>query len=177
MTTKTTKTTKAAAKPKRKRGRPSLYTKALAAEICARMSSGKSIRKVCLDDDMPALVTVFKWLGDGKHQDFVEQYARARDALADFYADLARDTAEAAQGCESGPSVMASRLLFDACKWSAAHVAPRKYSEKLLTENKNENTNTTTATVTGSVSVDVKQMSMDELMEIARMDSESPDGR
>ena len=48
--------------------------------ICARMAEGESLRSVCRSDEMPALSTVFRWLGE--HQEFQEQYARARQARA-----------------------------------------------------------------------------------------------
>ncbi len=57
------------AKPKKK-GRPSLYTEALAAKICRRLAEGESLRAICADKVMPAISTVMGWLFNGKHQDF-----------------------------------------------------------------------------------------------------------
>ncbi len=45
------------AKPKKK-GRPSLYTDALAAKICARLAEGETLRAICRDGAMPAISTV-----------------------------------------------------------------------------------------------------------------------
>ncbi len=40
------------AKPKKK-GRPSLYTEALAAKICRRLADGEPLRAICRDKEMP----------------------------------------------------------------------------------------------------------------------------
>ena len=72
--------------------RQSAYTEKMAAEICARISNGRSLRSVCRDEDMPAQATVFKWLA--AQPSFVEQYARAREAQAD--AIFARSVMKAA---------------------------------------------------------------------------------
>ena len=40
---------------KRKIGRPSLYTEALAAKICRRLAEGESLRAICADKAMPGI--------------------------------------------------------------------------------------------------------------------------
>ncbi len=72
-----------------KRGRPSKYTEAIATKICRRLAEGESLRMICRDTAMPAISTVMGWLFDGKHADFSEQYARARDLQADKLFDEA----------------------------------------------------------------------------------------
>ncbi len=57
----------------RKAGRPTLYTVALAVEICKRLAERESLRKICKDPSMPANSTVMGWLSDGKHKEFLEQ--------------------------------------------------------------------------------------------------------
>ncbi len=67
----------------KKRGRPSVYTDKLAAEICIRLAIGESLVQICKEDAMPAYRTVMNWLfeehaeGDPK-QGFLHKYARAR---------------------------------------------------------------------------------------------------
>lgn len=114
-----------AAKP----GRPSIYTPELATEICARMSEGRSLRSVCRDEDMPDIRTVMRWLGDPEKQEFCQQYAHARESLADA---LVEETLDLADGCdpESG-AVNKARLQVDTRKWFASKVAARKYGDKL----------------------------------------------
>ncbi len=47
------KSKKKPAPKKRKTGRPSLYTEALAADICRRLAEGETLRSVCRDKAMP----------------------------------------------------------------------------------------------------------------------------
>ncbi len=51
----------------KKKGRPSLYTDKLAAEICRRLAEGESLRAICADKAMPGISTVMGWLFDGNH--------------------------------------------------------------------------------------------------------------
>ena len=50
---------------KRKKGRPSLYTEVLAAQICRRLAEGETLRAICRDPGMPAISTVMGWLFNG----------------------------------------------------------------------------------------------------------------
>lgn len=114
-------------KPKKpatgKRGRPSMYSEELAAEICERIASGKSLRKVCEADDMPSISAVTKWLNS--KPDFVAQYARARDGQADTYAG------EIVEIADTEPDPNKARVRIDARKWVAARLAPKKYGDKI----------------------------------------------
>jgi SpoVK/Ycf46/Vps4 family AAA+-type ATPase len=114
------------------------YTSEIAAAICERIVSGESLRSICRDDAMPAISTVFKWLA--KHEDFVDLYARAREAQADTYADeiteIADDGSRDYVQTENGPvidhdHIARSRLRVDARKWIASKLKPRKYGDKL----------------------------------------------
>ncbi len=118
------------AKPKPKKGRPSLYTEALAAKICRRLAEGESLRAICADKAMPAISTVMGWLFNGKHEDFSEQYTRARQAQAEFQADEIIEIADAAEHGAS-EAVQAARLRVDARKWIAAKLLPKRYGDKL----------------------------------------------
>lgn len=132
-------------------GRPSDFTQETVEIICHRLALGESLRTICKDDDMPASSTVFLWLAN--HQEFSEQYARARDAQADHYAqeiiDISDDgtndwmerQSEAEKGAGvntgwvlNGEHVQRSRLRIDARKWYAGKLAPKKYGEKISNE-------------------------------------------
>ncbi len=123
-------TRKKPAPKKTKKGRPSLYTEALAAKICRRLAEGESLRTICGDKTMPAISTVMGWLFNGKHDDFSAQYARAREAQAELRADEITDIAD---GVEHGASeaVQAARLRVDARKWIAAKLLPKRYGDKI----------------------------------------------
>jgi hypothetical protein len=82
---------------KGKPGRPSLYTPELADEICYRLAEGKSLRSICEADDMPHWRTVMKWLFFDKHDGFIQQYARAREAQAEYWIDECQKIADEAE--------------------------------------------------------------------------------
>ena len=66
-------------------GRPSSYAPELIDEICGRLIEGESLRKICGEDRMPGLRTVFDWLE--KHEEFRTKYARAREIQAELQVD------------------------------------------------------------------------------------------
>lgn len=141
--------------PKNKGGRPTLYTKALAEEICQRISTGESLLKICRDDHMPTRATIHNWIlatnedGTRKYQWFFDNYALAMEMRADVAFDeineiadetpeMVRKTAEK----KSGAMANAQRLRVDARKWTAARMFPKKYSDRhvVTTEDKDGNT-------------------------------------
>ena len=75
------------------RGRPSIYTPEVAAEICERMAAGESLRSICRSEDMPKESTVRLWALDNR-EGFYPQYARAMETrmegLADEILEIAR---------------------------------------------------------------------------------------
>jgi hypothetical protein len=87
---------------------------------------------------MPDARSVFRWLA--ANEDFRQQYARAREAQADFMAeeilqiadDGRNDTYQTDDGEFVNHDVIArSRLRVDARKWLAAKMAPKKYGDKI----------------------------------------------
>ncbi len=134
-------TKKKPAPAKRKRGRPSRHTPELAAKLCERLAEGESLRAVCADKAMPAISTVMGWLFDGNHEEFSEQYARAREAQAEIRADEIVDIADDASGdftadkdgklVANSEHIQRSRLRVDARKWIAAKLLPKRYGDKL----------------------------------------------
>ena len=126
---------------KRKTGRPSLYTEALAAKICERLAEGETLRSICRDEKMPGKTTVLRWLGDEKNADFRTQYAHAREMQADALFDEALEIADDASGDWSTDKdgkktldhehVQRSRLRVDTRKWAAGKMAPKRYGDKL----------------------------------------------
>ncbi len=126
---------------KAKKGRPSLYTEALAAKICERLAEGETLRSVCRDEKMPGKTTVLRWLGDEKNTEFRDQYAHARDMQADSLFDEALEIADATSGDwitdKDGKKVLdhehvqRSRLRVDTRKWAAGKLAPKRYGDKV----------------------------------------------
>lgn len=105
-----------------KRGRPSRYTKKIAAEICRRLASGESLLTICADDGMPAAVTVRGWVIDNR-EGFSAQYGRARDMQADHYVD------ETVQIADTETDAQKARVRIDARKWYASKVRPKAYGD------------------------------------------------
>ena len=134
-------TKKKPAPKKRKVGRPSLYTEALAARICRRLAEGESLRAICTDKELPSISTVMGWLFDGNHGEFSEQSARAREAQAEIRADEIVDIADDASTdftadkdgklVANSEHIQRSRLRVDARKWIAAKLLPKRYGDKL----------------------------------------------
>ena len=108
------------AKPKM--GRPSLYREELIDTILDRLIEGESLRKICSDPDMPAKVTVLKWLD--KYDDFAARYARAREMQADGYVDECVTIADQA----TDPQV--ARVQIWARQWHAGKMVPKKYGDR-----------------------------------------------
>jgi hypothetical protein len=66
-------------------GRPTDYNEDVAERLCLLVAEGLSIRKICAVDGMPAVSTFCQWLS--KHDEFAEQYARAKEVAAEMLAD------------------------------------------------------------------------------------------
>lgn len=118
-------------------GRPTVFSQDIADAICERLADGESLRKICLADDMPGKATVFRWLASDPV--FQDQYARAREAQADAFADeildIADDGSNDFMGDDekyNGDAVQRSRLRVDARKWLAGKLKPKVYGDKTL---------------------------------------------
>lgn len=123
----------------RPNGRPSIFSEALADEICSRLSNGESLRRICLTPKMPAAGTVCRWLTENER--FREQYKLAREAQAETLADEIIDIADGKRGeYENGQAdVQRDRLAVDARKWVASKLKPKVYGEKTLLGSDPEN--------------------------------------
>lgn len=131
----------------KKRGRPSAYTAAIAAEICARLANGESLNAVCKDESMPPRTTVIEWVLDDR-EGFSDKYARARrvgyeliaDELLDISDDGTNDYAEREN--KSGETykvvdqdhISRSRLRVDTRKWLLSKALPKIYGDKVTNE-------------------------------------------
>ncbi|QND57401.1 terminase small subunit protein [Mesorhizobium huakuii] len=128
--------------------RPSEFTNEIATAICERLAEGKSLRSICLADDMPSKTTVLRWLLDPDRSEFCDQYTRAREIQADIHVDdmvdIADDgsndfsTKENADGSTyqqvNSEHIQRSRLRVDTRKWVAERMRPKKYGNKVMTE-------------------------------------------
>ena len=105
-------------------GRPSLYTEALAKEICERISEGQLLIQIVRLDHMPTYTTVMNWVL--WKEDFFDMYARARQTQADR---LAEQCIEMADEARDGETSAAQRLKVDTRKWYTAKIRPRMWGD------------------------------------------------
>ena len=130
-------------------GRPSDYSKDLADQICSLLSEGKSLRKICEMEGMPAKGSVFRWIAQDPA--FRDQYAKSREmqmeAMAEEILDIADDgtndfgfkEGDDADGAGAKPVFLSehfqrSRLRVDTRKWIMSKMAPKKYSDSMRHE-------------------------------------------
>lgn len=76
-------------------GRPTKYNITIDAEICERLSLGESLTRICKDEKMPSVVSVYAWLLRAEHKDFLNRYIQARERQSDTYIDQCVDIADA----------------------------------------------------------------------------------
>jgi len=143
-------------------GRPSDYTQELADDLCRQFALGHSMRKVCVNEDMPAMTTIFRWLRT--KEEFKQQYETAKDEAADLMVEEINDIADNSTndymanrvemaemedktigelseseisnliGRLAPEHIQRSRLRVDARKWTASKLKPKKYGDKTTTE-------------------------------------------
>ncbi len=110
----------------RRPGRPSIYTSAVAEEICERIAEGEPLTKICRDEQIPAYRTVLGWRV--ANEEFQHMYARARQDAADTLADQIRELAGRVEKGKLEPN--AGRVAIDALKWIASKLKPREYGDR-----------------------------------------------
>jgi hypothetical protein len=126
-------------------GRPPDYSQEITTAICIRLGLGESLREICRDETMPDKSTVMRWLAT--HATFRDQYASAREAQADYYADeiieisddatndfMKRKNGDEVEEVENKEVLARSRLRVDTRKWLMARMAPKKYGDKVTQE-------------------------------------------
>ena len=126
-------------KPQRGRGRPTVYTEAIAAEICSRLAGGESLRKICEDESLPTDACVRHWVVEDR-EGFFARYMRAREAQAMLWHDEVVEIADngindwmannAGEMVLNHEHVTRSRLRIDTRKWLMSVTVPRLFGAK-----------------------------------------------
>ena len=140
---KTSKPRRARAKSVRPRRRQTVYTRALADEICSRLAAGESLNAICRDAHMPDESAVRGWAQDDR-DGFGPKYARAREIQADYHGDRVLRVLETSpqkiittrpDGTREekiDPADVARlKNLADGLKWHAGRMKPRTWGDKL----------------------------------------------
>lgn len=103
------------------------YSTDLAAQFCAALADGGTIRKVCKKEGMPSKATVFRWLRD--HPEFARMYEIATDERADTLVD---EIVEIADNCKTdADSIRKAKLRIYARVEQAQKMKPKKYGAKV----------------------------------------------
>lgn len=110
-------------------GRPTGYTDKLADKICTLVAEGNSLRKIVEMPGMPARSSIYKWFKE--QQAFSDQYEKAREEQADWYADEIISIAD-----DSSIDPQRARLMVDARKWVASKLKSKAYGDKVQSEQK-----------------------------------------
>lgn len=122
-------------------GRPTDFTEELAAHICSEVSSGRSLRSICDDENMPARSSVFLWIS--RNKDFSDQYAKAQvdraTAMAEEILEISDDSQDdlLIQDGKASPnsvSVARDKLKVDTRKWLLSRMDPKRYGDKVTQE-------------------------------------------
>lgn len=137
---------------KKKIGRPTDYNKAIALVICTRIAEGESLREIVKTEGMPDRTTVYDWLL--RHEEFADQYTRAREEQADTYADeiiaiadeqpeiiavIDKKTGALIEHKLDGAFLQWQKNRIDARKWTAMKLKPKKYGDKVQLGNDPDN--------------------------------------
>lgn len=112
---------------KKRPGRPSKFTEALAARICREVAGGSTLPRICEAAGMPGSVTVWRWLE--ANEEFRNNYARARTERADARAD--KIDGIVSDVLAGKVDAQAARVAIDAHKWLASKEQPKRYGDKI----------------------------------------------
>lgn len=145
---KTAARLKKEAEIKRRRGRPTKCTPAVAKAICKMLATGMSIREIGRRPGMPSATQIAAWGHDPSHP-FSERFARARETgfvlMAGDLVEISDDgrndwmirrdkDGESSGWRENGEAMARSRLRVDTRKWILSKMLPKVYGEKASVE-------------------------------------------
>lgn len=126
--------------------RPTKYSQSICNEICEQIAtSSVGLRRLVKSNPkLPAVSTIMKWLFTDKNKEFIEHYARAREAQAEIIADEIIEIADDATNdfmtitkgdltyeAENKEVTNRSRLRIQARQFIASKLAPKKFGDKL----------------------------------------------
>ncbi len=75
---------------------------------------------------MPSLTTVIRWLNEDEEGELRAQYARAREALGDSFAERTLDVI-----FDDADDPNNKRVKLDGLKWLAGKMNPKRYGDKV----------------------------------------------
>ena len=145
-----------------------MYSDELVDRICDEIAtSERGLHRICENPEYPSVTVLMKWLSDGNHPYFSEQYARAKQLQAEYLEDqllkIADDSSDDAIVTEKGiienkEFVNRSRLRVDTRKWLMAKLMPKKYGDKLDVTSDGNKINQAVVVATPEVAKDVDSL-------------------
>lgn len=118
--------------------------------VCKEIESGRALRNVLKDENMPSTSTFYQWLEN--NEDKAKQYARATEVRAEVIFDDILSIADQNESDtyinENGVEVVnndviqRSRLRIDARKWVLSKLNPKKFGDKIQQEHSGDLTTT-----------------------------------
>jgi hypothetical protein len=117
----------------KKMGRPTDFTDELVDRICEEIAAGRSLNKICSEEDWsPDKSMFYRWMY--RHPQIRDKYARAKNAQQEYAAEDIMEIAYSA----TPETYNVARLQIDAHKWLASKLLPKRYSEKQQIEHTGE---------------------------------------
>lgn len=107
--------------------RPTAMTDDVSQEICRRLASGESLRRICKDESMPALSTVMLAVVQDR-DGFRSSYVHAREAAGFAHGDGVIEVVELVRDGTVDPQT--AKAMMDGLKWAAERMAPKAHSAK-----------------------------------------------
>ena len=122
--------------------RPSDYTISIGDSICEGVAEGKSLSKISKELNIKPR-NVFNWFRS--NDEFLQNYTRAKEEQAELFAEEIIEIADDNERDRYSDSedgftkidhdvIARSRLRVDARKWVASKLKPKKYGDRITTE-------------------------------------------
>jgi hypothetical protein len=105
------------------KGRPSIYSDALADKICHRLENGEALYQICQDTDMPSHSVVRQWIKE--KAEFSDKYAISKREM------LEREAENLIAIADSDEDPQRLRVRIDTRKWLLSKLIPKKYGDKI----------------------------------------------
>ncbi len=117
-------------KPRRKGGRPSIYSDEIAEEYFRRLADGETELDICEDEHMPTRQTFRDW--KLKREGFLALCTRARAAQADHEHDTTVRIENDVLAGKIPPD--AARVVLNSKQWRMMRLSPKSYGDKTAVE-------------------------------------------
>lgn len=128
---------------KREHGRPTVYTREIADEICERLASGETLRSICRTEGFPPTPTVRRWVLENR-DGFSERYREARELGYEEIAEEMREISDTValgdivtdkpNGVETRTQDMTQhrQLQINTRQWILARMCPKKFGDRQI---------------------------------------------